>query len=540
MTLPDVPQTLASGRYKVGRLLGEGGMAQVFLVHDVELGVDRAVKILTHTGKPSIRRRLRNEAKAMARLRHPNILGIHDVGMEGDLDYIVMDLATEGSLQDRVARDGPMPMGDAIATTVKVLSALATAHAAGIVHRDVKPHNVLLDERDQPLLADFGIAMLTEQDRSTKTGVAMGSLAFMPPEQRLDAAHVGPTADIYATGCTLFALLTNDNPVDLFLAPADSDRWDGVPEQLRNVVQTACAPHATDRYPTAKDMADALLAVLDELGAEERERALNSRGFFPAPSEMLASRSLATPPAKATPAPVPHPATMVSSAQTTLAPGSPPAPHPQAATHRWGALGIAVVALMLLCGGGGWWMYGPPSAAPAPIDVAEATPVQPAPEPTAPTPAPEEPATATEDVVPPEPAPAVVAPAPPTPPEPRTGPRPTTTAPAPTPTPTPSGQADASVVAGAWIGSVNGMQAKLELRGEDQALSGSYDTFWKGNSDQSPVTGRFDPGTSQLLLEDVDDALDSGRYELTLADGRLKGFFVRAAGGRVPLHLYRP
>jgi len=537
VTLPDVPHELASGRYKLGRLLGEGGMAQVFLVHDVELGVDRAVKILTHTGRPSIRRRLRNEAKAMARLRHPNILGIHDVGMDGELDYIVMDLATGGSLQDRVAKDGPMPMGDAIAATVKVLSALATAHAAGIVHRDVKPHNVLLDERDQPLLADFGIAMLTEQDRSTKTGVAMGSLAFMPPEQRLDAAHVGPTADIYATGCTLFALLTNDNPVDLFLAAADSDRWDGVPELLRKVVQTACAPHATDRYPTAKDMADALLAVLDELGAEERERALNSRGFFPAPSEMLASRSLATPPTKATPAPAPHPATMVGSRQSTLAPGALPAPPPQDATRRrWGAIAIALVVLLLLCGGGGWWMYAPPTATSDPLDVAE-VPI-PQPEPTAPAPvapAPEEPAPTSDDVAP-EPAPDVAAPVPPAPPEPSTDPRPTTTA----PSPAPSGQADASVVAGTWAGSANGRQVMLELSGDDQALRGSFDMTWAGRTDRSPVTGRFDAGMSQLVLQDVDDALDNGRYELTLADGRLKGFFVRAAGGQVPLNLYRP
>jgi serine/threonine protein kinase len=528
-----VPESLARGRYRLGHMLGEGGMAQVYRVHDVELGVDRAVKVL-HAGRTSVRRRLRNEAKAMAQLRHPHILGIHDVGQEGDLDYIVMDLATHGSLQDRVARDGPMPMGDAIAATVKVLSALATAHAAGIVHRDVKPHNVLLDEHDQPLLADFGIAMLVEADRSTKTGVAMGSLAFMPPEQRLDAAHVGPTADIYAAGCTLFALLTNDNPVDLFLASADSDRWAGVPELLRAVVQTACAPHPSDRYPTAKDMADALLAVLDHLGPEEKERALNSRGFFPAPSKALASRSMAPPASVHTPAPSPR--TSQSSAADTLAPPSTPAPQPTSA-RRWPVLAVALAALVFLCSGGAWWAF-----APQPPTVADTPPV-PGPAPASqpmerpPSPRPDE-----EQGVTPPAAPAAVEPAPAMPAEPEPGPQPPSAQPAPAPTaPEPSpGRADASAVGGSWVGSANGRQVRLELQGEAEALRGSFDTTWAGRTDRSPVVGRFDAETGRLALEDVDDGLDKGRYELTLKDGRMKGFFVRSAGGRVPLQMYRP
>ena len=512
MRQPDVPAALSDGRYRIGELLGEGGMAQVFRATDEELGVDRAVKVLIHTGKASVRRRLRNEAKAMARLRHPHILGIHDVGKEGELDYIVMDLALNGSLQDRVAAGGPLSMGDAIGHTVKVLSALATAHAAGIVHRDVKPHNVLLDERSQPLLADFGIAMLAEADRSTKTGVAMGSLAFMPPEQRLDAAHVGPTADIYATGCTLFALLTNDNPVDLFLAPADSPRWAGVPEPLRDVVQTACAPHPSDRYGTASEMADALLEVLDSLGSEERDRALNSRGFFPPPSEALSTRSLG-----GTPAPKPRRAATVAASAPTLQPtvlgGSEPP------RRAMGAAALALVAV-LLCSGVFWWEQQAAVTVPPP-GPATAAPVLtpphiPEPEPE-PEPAPE-----------PEPQPA---PAPPTPtPQPTARPVPTTTAP----------QGDASPVAGDWTGSANGRQVALVLRGADDALSGEFITRWAGKTDSSPVRGRFDPAGKQLILEDTDEELDSGRYELTLGADRLEGFFVRTAGGRVPLKLYRP
>ncbi len=518
-----MPEVLAAGRYRVGELLGEGGMARVYRAHDQELGVDRAVKILTHAGKKSIRQRLRNEARAMARLRHPNILGIHDVGQEGELDYIVMDLAPGGSLQDRVARGGPLPMGDAIAVTLKVLSALATAHAAGIVHRDVKPHNVLLDANDQPLLADFGIAMLAEADRSTKTGVAMGSLAFMPPEQRLDAAHVGPTADIYATGCTLFAVLTDDNPVDLFLAHASSERWAGVPEPLRKVVQTACAPHASDRYPTARDMADALLAVLDAMGAEERDRALNSRGFFPAPSQALSARSGTTstaPPAPVpVPVPVPHPPTIDSGAVTTM----DARPAARAPERGRGPLVAAVVVGLLLFGlGGSWLLFAP--AREAPMEATE--PVAPPAQAPVAAPSPPEPEPA------PEPAPAP-APAPEPVPELEPEPTPVPVAPEPRPAPGP-----VSAVGGAWVGGLNGRQVRLELSGQDEALRGSFDTTWAGRTDRSRVAGRFDG--ARLILEDVDERPDGGRYELDLLDDRLKGFFVRNAGGKVPLQLYRP
>ncbi|MCA9569572.1 MAG: serine/threonine protein kinase, partial [Myxococcales bacterium] len=264
-----VPETLREGRYVVGELLGQGGMAVVVKAHDTELGVDWAVKILAPHGahRKSLRRRLKAEARAMARLNHPNILAIHDVGTEDDLDYVVMDLALGGSLQD-VAERGPMDPWVATSFMVQVLSALGAAHAQGIVHRDVKPHNVLLDLNGRAMLADFGIALLAGEDRRTRTGVAMGSLAYMPPEQRLDAARVGPTADLYAVGSSLYAMITRNNPVDLFLAGPKSERWAGVPDALRPLLQKAVRMAPEERWQDATTFAHALMEAIRGAGMD--------------------------------------------------------------------------------------------------------------------------------------------------------------------------------------------------------------------------------------------------------------------------------
>lgn len=259
-----VPETLDHGRFSVGKVLGQGGMALVVVAHDDELGVDRAVKILdvSRPNSATQRRRLRFEAWTMGRLHHPNILSIHRVGNEGDLDYVVMDLAQGGSLQDALNSSGPLLAATAIQYMIQTLSALAFAHASGVVHRDIKPQNILLDSEGSVLLADFGIAMTAGDDREGRIGAATGSIAFMPPEQRFDAGGVGPPADLYATGTTLFNLITGENPVDLFLATDRSERWSAVPQPLRPVLRRACAMRPDDRWGSASAMAHALLEVL--------------------------------------------------------------------------------------------------------------------------------------------------------------------------------------------------------------------------------------------------------------------------------------
>lgn len=257
--------TRIADRYEVRGLIGQGGTARVFSAHDHVLRVDRAIKVLRSSGTADSRhrRRLHAEARAMAALAHPNVLAVHDMGSHDGHDYIVMSLA-ERSLLD-ACWSSPQPIHVALAWTIQVLSALAVAHDAGIVHRDVKPENVLLDNQGNVLLADFGIALLKQGERHTMTGAAMGSLSFMAPEQRLDARSVGPSADLYSTGCMLFNLLTGANPFDLFTATASSKRLQKVLPEVRYPILKATRYEPSQRFTDARAMASALVAVLEDL-----------------------------------------------------------------------------------------------------------------------------------------------------------------------------------------------------------------------------------------------------------------------------------
>ena len=277
------------GRYELGDLLGAGGAARVVLARDRTLGVSRAVKLIAGQPGPSrdaLRTRLQREARAMAQLDHPNVLRVYDVGHDDGQDFVVMDLADGGSLADWLKVRGPMDPTVAIPFVVQVLAALAAAHAAGIVHRDVKPQNILLDRNGKALLADFGIAMLDDDQRTTKTGMAMGSVAYMAPEQRLDARSVGRAADIYATGATLYHLLTRANPVDLFTADLSSARFGGLPAGLREIVFRATRLDPAQRYDQAREMARDLLAVL----SDEAALAALDPTLFPEPAQEMSGR----------------------------------------------------------------------------------------------------------------------------------------------------------------------------------------------------------------------------------------------------------
>ena len=265
---------LEDERYRLEDLLGKGGTASVYRATDTALGVSRAVKILNSEGqrRASIRRRLKAEAQVMAALDHPNILRIYDIERSDAADYIVMELAEGGSLQDWLDARGPMPPRLAANYLLQVLSALAAAHSAGVIHRDIKPQNILLRADGSALLADFGIALLTRDDgRKTRTGVAMGSLAFMAPEQRLDARSVGVAADLYASASTFYHLMTRANPFDLFSAGESSSRWEDVPPPIRRVLRIATRYAPTDRYRDARSMARELVAAVKALPPEPPE-----------------------------------------------------------------------------------------------------------------------------------------------------------------------------------------------------------------------------------------------------------------------------
>jgi len=263
------PANLAEGRYELIEAIGSGGMASVYRVRDHHKDVDRAVKILNEHGasKNKTRSRFLNEARTMSQLDHPNIVRIFDIGEEDGHYYFVMEIAEHGSLAVHMRQRGSLPLQTALRYAFEALQGLEHAHTAGVVHRDIKPHNILLSEDDCVKLSDFGIARLlsdAESMRITGTGDMLGTVAYMAPEQRIDPRKVGPEADIYSVGATLYMMITGRRPMDLALAKLDPTVLERLPANVRPIVRTAIAHRPEDRYPTARQMAEALAGIMAE------------------------------------------------------------------------------------------------------------------------------------------------------------------------------------------------------------------------------------------------------------------------------------
>jgi len=263
---PDHAPSLGDGRYLLASRLGEGGMAGVYRVWDARLKVWRAAKIMLpeFARRRRLRARFEREAHTMARLEHPHLVRVYDVGDVGRVPYLVMELLPGGNLQDWVDRHGRMPGRAATNAVLQVCRGVLAAHAAGVVHRDIKPHNVLIGAEGDCKLADFGIAH-ADDENLTRTGSTMGTLGYMPPEQRKDAKSVDVRADIYSLGATLWYLLTAQTVVDLFLCEDDPTKLAGVPEPLRPVIRTAVAYDRDSRQPDVTTLVAELNAALGQL-----------------------------------------------------------------------------------------------------------------------------------------------------------------------------------------------------------------------------------------------------------------------------------
>ena len=269
-TMPENLASLDNGRYQLQEILGQGGMAVVYKAWDSRLRVERAIKILSPqvARRASLRKRFENEARTMARLAHPNIVSVTDVIQESDRFFMVMELVTGGTLWDWVTTHGRMPSRLALEHLVPVLDAMGAAHAAGVIHRDIKPQNIMLTAEGQPKVTDFGIAHvqdLLNTSSLTRTGSVMGTWGYMAPEQRQSARDVDGRSDVYALGATLYAVVTADLPVDLFAAAQDEDVLGRVPEELHLLVRKATRYRADDRYQDVHEMAAACATILHDL-----------------------------------------------------------------------------------------------------------------------------------------------------------------------------------------------------------------------------------------------------------------------------------
>lgn len=273
------------GQYELQSIIGRGGMAMVYRARQINLSRDVAVKIIggQAVGKADFIARFKREADLIARLEHPHILPIYDYGQEGEFLYLVLRLMEGGSLDRRILGH-PLPLNDIDRLIKQIASALDYAHSHEVVHRDLKPNNILLDNFGNAYLMDFGIAKILSGTQMTSTSTLMGTPSYMAPEQwKLDP--VDHRADIYSLGVILYEMLTGKVPFDaptphqLMYAhlhkdiPRPSESLPGLLPAIDKIILKATAKAKEDRYGTAGELANALSAAV-------ASQAVDARGDF--------------------------------------------------------------------------------------------------------------------------------------------------------------------------------------------------------------------------------------------------------------------
>jgi eukaryotic-like serine/threonine-protein kinase len=357
-----IPAVLGE-RYRLGERIAGGGMGSVYRAVDGNLGRQVAVKVLRRelADDPTFLERFRREARAAAALSHPGVAGVYDYGELGGSAFIVMELVEGETLAERIAAIGRLPFTEAFAIGEQVARALAAAHAHGLVHRDVKPANVLLGPGGAKV-TDFGIAKAATAATLTRTGMVLGSANYVAPEQA-QGDHVGPAADQYSLGCVLFEAVTGRtpytgaNPVAIATqhvsSPVPDPRSDlpGLPAPAADLIRRALAKHPADRFPSATALADALSTAATP--DHDPQAAQGARGpRFPLPGPLPGARQPR--------APLPGPP---EGERSPVASGVPTAVHSRPLA-RWPAVAVGtlvVIALLLLA----WLPRGEPSDPPA-------------------------------------------------------------------------------------------------------------------------------------------------------------------------------
>jgi len=291
MAMDSLIGELFDSRYRIERRIGTGGMADVFLARDETLGRRVAIKILAerYAEDDAFVERFRREARAAAGLSHPNIVSVYDRGEAGGTSYIAMEYLNGPTLKDEITGRAPLPEAEVVNWATQALDALEFAHRQGVVHRDIKPHNMVLTDEGRLKVTDFGIARAADAQQMTEVGSIVGTAQYLSPEQAR-GLDVGPQSDLYSMGIVLYEMLTGELPftgdsaVEIAMKqvsdPPPSIRKKNrlVSEGLEQVVMRALSKDPALRHRSARQMADELRRV--------------SRGGAPSSDTQMATRIL--------------------------------------------------------------------------------------------------------------------------------------------------------------------------------------------------------------------------------------------------------
>lgn len=268
-------------RYRLVELIGEGGMALVYKAECSLLCRTVAIKILRpqYASDVEFVERFRREARSAASLSHPNVVNIYDVGQDDGIDYIVMEYISGANLKNIIRREAPFTISRALDYTKQIAEALNHAHQRNIIHRDIKPHNILVTEDGQIKVTDFGIARAISESSFTQTGIVVGSVQYASPEQ-VKGGLVGPASDLYSLGCVLYEMLSGtvpfkgDTSISIALqhlqeewTPLSELRGD-IPAPVGRILAKAMAKNLEERYPTALAMIKEIESVQAKIGRE--------------------------------------------------------------------------------------------------------------------------------------------------------------------------------------------------------------------------------------------------------------------------------
>jgi serine/threonine-protein kinase len=313
------PGGVLGGRYELGRQLGAGGMARVYLAYDRVLDREVAVKVLSerYAADPAFVERFRREASAAAGLNHPNIVAVYDRGEAESTYYIVMEFLAGPDLKRVIREHGPLPPAQAVDYALQILSALAAAHKRGIIHRDIKPQNVMVGDDGRLRVADFGIARADADAQMTEAGSVIGTAQYLSPEQAR-GEEVTAASDTYATGIVLYEMLTGrvpfdgDRPVTVAMKqinepPVPPQVFEpGIPDELNDVVLKALEKRPGARFTSAEDFTAALIDVRRNLpGGEQSTLILTGAAPLTGETRVMGDRTGSTGQMAAVPPPDP-------------------------------------------------------------------------------------------------------------------------------------------------------------------------------------------------------------------------------------------